>query len=264
MRTRLKLGQWNAICDRCGFKFKSGELKKDWQGLMVCNEDFELRNPQDFLRIQPERVVPDWVRPRPPDIFIENLGLFDVMAVSDGDSEYVEAGYFLETYIENGFVSQVSFIRDFSDSLEILDTTTTTRISNFSSFVTLTDTFSKQTGGDASFSDALSLSEEVTTTLQKTASFVDTVTVTETFAKTQNTIRNIPDSLSLGDTINPFSVNKNISDSIPLTETLSRTFSATRAVSDTIPLEDSGSGYINDYVETTYFSEFYVGTPTYF
>ena len=28
-------GQWNAICDRCGFKFKSSELKKDWQGLQA-------------------------------------------------------------------------------------------------------------------------------------------------------------------------------------------------------------------------------------
>lgn len=83
MRTRLKLGQWNAICDRCGFKFKSGELKKDWQGLMVCDRDFELRNPQDFLRIQPERIVPDWVRPRPPDVFETTCTLWGLSAYAD-------------------------------------------------------------------------------------------------------------------------------------------------------------------------------------
>jgi len=64
-----KPGQWNAICDRCGFKFKSSELKKDWQGLMVCSHDYELRNPQDFLRVRPEKIAPDWARPEAPDQF---------------------------------------------------------------------------------------------------------------------------------------------------------------------------------------------------
>lgn len=66
----LKLGSWNAICDICGFKFKSGELQKDWRGLMVCKQDFELRNLQDFIRVPPEKIVPPWVRPYPPDVFI--------------------------------------------------------------------------------------------------------------------------------------------------------------------------------------------------
>lgn len=65
-------GQWNAICDRCGFKFKSSELKKDWQGLMVCEEDYETRHPQDFIKVRTEKVLPDWVRPRPGDVFIES------------------------------------------------------------------------------------------------------------------------------------------------------------------------------------------------
>lgn len=63
-------GQFNAICDRCGFKFKSGELKRDWQGLMVCDKDFELRNQQDLIRVKAERAIPTWSRPRPEDIFL--------------------------------------------------------------------------------------------------------------------------------------------------------------------------------------------------
>lgn len=70
MKHRLILGQWNCICDRCGFKFKSPELRKDWQNLMVCNACFELRNQQDFLRIKPEKVAPPWVRPQPTDTFV--------------------------------------------------------------------------------------------------------------------------------------------------------------------------------------------------
>jgi hypothetical protein len=71
MSTYYKSGQWNAICDRCGFKFKSGELKKDWQGLMVCSQDYEQRNPQDFLRVYPEKIAPDWARPEGADQFLE-------------------------------------------------------------------------------------------------------------------------------------------------------------------------------------------------
>lgn len=69
--TWLKLGSWNTICDRCGFKFKAEELRKDWQGLMVCSEDYELRNPQDFIRVPPEHIVPPWTRPRPEDVFTD-------------------------------------------------------------------------------------------------------------------------------------------------------------------------------------------------
>ena len=66
-----KAGQFNVICDRCGFKFKNVELKKDWQGLMVCKDDFEQRHPQDFIRVRQERLAPPWTRPRPGDVFIE-------------------------------------------------------------------------------------------------------------------------------------------------------------------------------------------------
>jgi hypothetical protein len=70
MRNYLVLGQWNTLCDRCGFKFKNVSLKKEWTGLMVCEECFELRNQQDFIRIKPEKVAPPWVRPEPSDQFV--------------------------------------------------------------------------------------------------------------------------------------------------------------------------------------------------
>lgn len=76
MKDYLKLGSWNVICDICGFKFKADELKKDWRGLMVCEKDFELRNPQDFIRLPPEQVAPPWTRPYPPDSFINVCDLW--------------------------------------------------------------------------------------------------------------------------------------------------------------------------------------------
>lgn len=81
--SRLILGQWNALCDICGFEFKSSELRKNWQGLMVCSKDFEQRNQQDFIRIRPEKVTPPWVRPEPPDTFIDVCYIWERSAYAD-------------------------------------------------------------------------------------------------------------------------------------------------------------------------------------
>lgn len=44
------------ICDRSGFKAKPGELRKQWDGLLVLDEFWEARNPQDQIRrVTPER-----------------------------------------------------------------------------------------------------------------------------------------------------------------------------------------------------------------
>ena len=81
--TYFASGQYNAICDRCGFKFKSSELRKDWQGLMVCDKDFEQRHPQDFIRVRSEKLLPEWVRPRTPDSFIESCDLWGISGYAD-------------------------------------------------------------------------------------------------------------------------------------------------------------------------------------
>lgn len=43
-------GDHAAICDRCGFRFQASQLKRMWNGLRVCSEDFETRNTQEFVR----------------------------------------------------------------------------------------------------------------------------------------------------------------------------------------------------------------------
>lgn len=65
-----KPGAWNAICDICGFRFKSDQLRKNWKNEMVCSDDFELRHPQEFIRVRPERIAVPWARPEGADIFI--------------------------------------------------------------------------------------------------------------------------------------------------------------------------------------------------
>ncbi|MGZ5799245.1 MAG: hypothetical protein ACXWJZ_01270 [Burkholderiaceae bacterium] len=49
------LGDSNSICDECGFKYKRSQLKKRWDGALVCTKDFELRHPQDSIKLKPER-----------------------------------------------------------------------------------------------------------------------------------------------------------------------------------------------------------------
>lgn len=63
-------GSWNATCYQCGFKFKASMLKRHWQGYYVCPEHWEPRQPQDFVRAQPDLQTPPWTQPRPADVFV--------------------------------------------------------------------------------------------------------------------------------------------------------------------------------------------------
>lgn len=92
MRNYLKLGDHNAICDRCGFKFKASMLKKEWTGLMVCCDCWEMRHPQDLIRIPKEQITPPWSRPEPTDSFITWTLLTEA-----GDSLITESGDTLTT-----------------------------------------------------------------------------------------------------------------------------------------------------------------------
>lgn len=59
----FKSGEWNAICDVCGFQFKSGELRLRWDGMRVCSKDWETRHPMDFIKIPKEDTSVPWSRP---------------------------------------------------------------------------------------------------------------------------------------------------------------------------------------------------------
>ena len=65
----------NAICDRCGQKFKHSELQKEWTGLWVCgssgNDCFEERNQQDHLRAVEDRQTVPNARPEQSDNFLD-------------------------------------------------------------------------------------------------------------------------------------------------------------------------------------------------
>ena len=56
-------GVYNALCDVCGFKFKNYQLKKRWDGYMVCKDDWEPRHILDFYKVRNDEHPLPWTRP---------------------------------------------------------------------------------------------------------------------------------------------------------------------------------------------------------
>jgi hypothetical protein len=88
-----KAKTWNAICDSCGFKFKSDQMRLRWDGLMVDPACWEARHPQDFLRTVKEtsNTLP-WTRPDPDRVDVPPY----VNPVAG--QLYVDAGYYTTNY----------------------------------------------------------------------------------------------------------------------------------------------------------------------
>jgi hypothetical protein len=72
----FKSGAWNAICDVCGHKYKSTDMLKRWDGLMVCKEDWEPDHPQKYLRVRQDKISTDWVRARGEDLDVSPVCTF--------------------------------------------------------------------------------------------------------------------------------------------------------------------------------------------
>lgn len=81
-------GNWKVVCDVCGFQFPSSRVKKRWDGLMVCEDDWETRHPQTLYNYKSHDSVPTFVRPEPEEDFIQ---VCDITA-SSGYVGLAEAG----------------------------------------------------------------------------------------------------------------------------------------------------------------------------
>lgn len=78
-----KPGSWNVHCDVCGFKFKSDQVMKRWDGLMVCENDFEHDHPQKFLRVREDRQSVPFVRKQADDTYTLVCYLWDSSGYAD-------------------------------------------------------------------------------------------------------------------------------------------------------------------------------------
>lgn len=81
----LREGDFNRICDRCGFKWKASDTAKEWQGQITCPQCWEPRHPQDHVRGRRDKQKPPWTRPQKTAVFVN-----DVRYVDGDDDFYVD------------------------------------------------------------------------------------------------------------------------------------------------------------------------------
>ncbi len=89
----LYVGKWAVVCDVCGFEYTADQLKKRWDGLMVCEKDFEHRHEQDFLRAgRVEKPLP-YYRPEPEGVSVSPHDYTDYNYDTDYDQFPNDARY---------------------------------------------------------------------------------------------------------------------------------------------------------------------------
>ncbi len=65
-------GEHNTISDRSGRKFKSGNMRLEWTGVLVHESEFIPKHPQIDLRGHPDDISVTDPRPRQPVRFISD------------------------------------------------------------------------------------------------------------------------------------------------------------------------------------------------
>jgi len=83
MQNWLKLGDYNAICDSCGRKFKASTMRKRWDGLFVCKEDYEIKHPQLSLKVRGDKQQVPIPRPESTDQFLEFCDIWTSSPMAD-------------------------------------------------------------------------------------------------------------------------------------------------------------------------------------
>ena len=107
MQNWLKAGDYNAICDSCGRKFKASTLRKRWDGLLVCKEDFEVKHPQLSLKVHGDKQTVPIPRPEATDQFLQICYLWERSCYADlatadcALADYTPAPYLLLAEIKS-------------------------------------------------------------------------------------------------------------------------------------------------------------------
>jgi hypothetical protein len=58
------------ICDRCGFQIRHSAALQTWDGLLVCEQDFESRHPLELTQQRRRVEGVKNSRPEPADVFL--------------------------------------------------------------------------------------------------------------------------------------------------------------------------------------------------
>ena len=86
---RYITGDYYILCDDCGRKLRSSSARKRWDGLMVCQKDWEPRHPSDLLHVaRTDRQAVRNPRPRPEPVYLSAFPA-DVEWLKDTQGQYV-------------------------------------------------------------------------------------------------------------------------------------------------------------------------------
>jgi len=128
-------GLFNIYCMSCNRKYKSNEIRLRWDGLYVCDEDWEPRHPQDFVR-----GVPEWSNKLPFSYDVDgytpptygtsqSCTLINSQCISGvGVSGCLVAG--AKTFWENGGSKTAGYIDGTSGAVNIVNNAPTSPTSN--------------------------------------------------------------------------------------------------------------------------------------
>lgn len=95
-------GEFNVTCDVCSKKIKAYESRQRWDGFIVCEDDWEPRQPQDFVRARQDKITVPFQRPIPTLEFVTlSCTAISKQSVADyatADCAQVGVDYGLRTY----------------------------------------------------------------------------------------------------------------------------------------------------------------------
>ena len=95
----FKAGSHWKICDCCGFKTRSELIRRRWDGLMVCPDDYETDHPQKYIRVEPDGLPVSDPRPRPVDTFDYVCYIYAKQAYADlAEANCAQADLITYTY----------------------------------------------------------------------------------------------------------------------------------------------------------------------
>lgn len=114
----LRVGDYNAICDVCGRKFKFSALRQKWDNTWACSADWEPRQPQDYLRGIPDNMSVPLSRPDPPNLFIQDEIVTETPVVSLSFIKYISR--MLATSVSS-VASIIKTLYPFTPATKVLD-----------------------------------------------------------------------------------------------------------------------------------------------
>lgn len=94
IRNTHRVGHWLVSCDECGWTYYNDQMRKRWDGALVCEKDWEPRHPQDYVHAKSDGRPPTDTRPDNAVLTVNNtypgtVGQTGVSAKTNGPAVHL-------------------------------------------------------------------------------------------------------------------------------------------------------------------------------